>query len=148
MLGTVRLQTLRVDVPPSKKICQSPAFLSAVPPSMGPYLFIYFDLKTAPFIPKGYVAKGRQKRRPAAVLDRSAQTNEIRRPPRCAVRKTRGQEYPFTKKSRNDKKEKNNLTLSSTHLFSFPGYPLAHPGRVCPILIRSVSHRPSHPRQF
>jgi len=62
-------------------------------------ILIYLGLETTPFIPKGYVAKERQRRRrPAAVLDRSARANEIRRPPQCAVRKTRGQEYPLTKK--------------------------------------------------
>jgi len=80
---------------------------------------------------------------------KAAQTKETRRPPRCAVRKTRGQEYPLTRVEVK-RKEKNNLAISSTllHLFSFPGYPLVHSGRVCPVLIRSISHRPSHPRQF
>jgi len=35
-------------------------------------------------------------------LGRSATTNEIPRPPRCAVRRTRGQEYPHTTNKRKD----------------------------------------------
>jgi len=41
-----------------------------------------------------------------------------------------GRSTPLTKIEMT-RKEENNLTLSSTHLFSFPGYPLVHSGRVC-----------------
>jgi len=74
------------------------------------YLFI-FDLETTPFIPKGYVAKERQRRRrPTAVLDRSAQTNEIRR----------GQGYPLTKRNRNDKKREEQFNPLLHALLQFP----------------------------
>jgi len=100
-------------------------------------LFIYFALETTPFIPKGYVAKEKQKEEEG----RSNKGN----PSPSTVRKTRGQEQRKVEMTR---KKNNKLTLSSTHVISFSSYPLVHPGRVCPVLIRPVSHRPSHPRQL
>jgi len=64
-----------------------------------PFILFYFVLETTLFIPKGYVAKEKKEGKEEAI-----RTKEIYRPPRYVVRMIRGQEYPLTKKSRNDKK--------------------------------------------
>jgi len=117
--------------------------------------FIYFTLQNKAVIPKEYVAKanankGKKSQLPA--LGWSATAKEIRRPPRCAVRKSRGQEYPHTRKKKR-KREEQLLAFAPrgppvSRFSRLPHYPLIHPRGMSRFLIRSISHRPSHTRQF
>jgi len=105
-------------------------------PPRGLFILFYFALETTPFIPKGYVSKEKQKEE-----GRSNKGNPSLSTVRCAQDSGAGvPPYKIEMK----RKDKNNLAFPSTllHLFGFPGYPLVHPGRVRPVVIRS------HSRQF
>jgi len=87
--------------------------------------------------------KGKRGQLPA--LGRSATTKGIRHPPRCAVRKTRGQEYPHTAEQRKEERKTSEQQFSPPHTFPVPSwFPTlsTHPSLRHEQLLRP-SHQPS-----
>jgi len=78
-------------------------------------------------------------------LGRSATTKGIRRPPQCAVRKTRGQEYPHTIGQRKEERKASEQQFSPPHTLPVPSWfptQSTHPSLQHEQLLRP-SHQPS-----
>ena len=107
------------------------------------FIYLFNSRKNKGATPKGYVPKQREHK-------------ETRQEPNssdlhgCAVRKSRGQEYPHTVRNTARKSAPNKLTYPSLFPSSprFPRHPLIHSRGISGFLVCPVLHSPSYPRQL